>query len=51
MWFKKCKLGTSLAVQRLRRHASTVGGTGSIPGRGAKIPHPCGKKKKKKHLN
>ena len=29
----------SLAVQRLGLHASTAGGTGSIPGRGAKIPH------------
>ena len=33
------KTGTSLAVQRLRLCASTAGGTGSIPGRGTKIPH------------
>ena len=32
-------LGTSLAVQWLRLRASTAGGTGSIPGWGAKIPH------------
>ena len=30
---------TSLAVQWLRLHASTAGGTGSIPVRGTKIPH------------
>ena len=46
MWFKKFKLGTSLAVEWLRHHACTLGGTGSMPGRGAKIPHPCGQKKK-----
>ena len=32
-------LGTSLAVQGLRLHASNAGGTGSIPGQGTKIPH------------
>ena len=31
--------GTSLAVQWLPLHASTVGGLGSIPGQGTKIPH------------
>ena len=31
--------GTSLAVQWLRLHAPNAGGTGSIPGRGTKIPH------------
>ena len=42
--------GTSLAVQWLRLHASTAGGTGSIPGCGTKIPHAMwhGQKKKKK---
>ena len=36
-------LGTSLAVQWLRLCVSTAGGTGSIPGRGTKIPHAtCG---------
>ena len=30
---------TSLAVQWLRLHASTAGGTGSIPGQGTKILH------------
>ena len=32
-------MGTSLAVQWLRLHASTAGGAGSIPGWGTKIPH------------
>ena len=31
--------GTSLVVQWLRPHASNVGGMGSIPGWGTKIPH------------
>ena len=35
----KRDVGTSLAVQRLRPHASTAGGMGSIPGRGTEIPH------------
>ena len=33
------KRGTSLVVQLLRLCASTAGGTGLIPGLGAKIPH------------
>ena len=39
---------TSLVVQWLRLHVSTVGGTGSIPGQGTKIPHVewHGRKKK-----
>ena len=43
-------MGTSLVVQWLRLHASTAGGTGSIPGGATKIPHAwrCGKKKKTK---
>ena len=47
-WF-----GTPLAVQWLRHHASTAGGTGSIPGWGTKILHATGSrpKKKKKKLN
>ena len=32
-------MGTSLAVQWLRVHASTAGGMGLIPGQGTKIPH------------
>ena len=39
---KKFKIrggGTSLAVQWLRLHTSTAVDTGSIPGRGSKIPH------------
>ena len=36
--FKFHLLGTSLAVQWLRLHASTAGGTGSIPSWGTKIP-------------
>ena len=41
---------TSLAVQWLGLHTSTEGDTGSIPGRGTKIPHAtwCGQKTKKK---
>ena len=31
---KRKRLGTSLAVQWLRLHASTAGGAGSMPGRG-----------------
>ena len=38
--------GTSLVVQWLRLHASTAGGTGSVPGRGTKITH--GKREKEK---
>ena len=37
--FKKQKIGTSLAVQWLKLHASTAGGTGSIPGQGTVIPN------------
>ena len=33
--------------QWLRRHASNVGGMGSIPGQGTKIPHAMWQKKKK----
>ena len=35
-------------VQWLRLHASTAGGTGSIPGWGTKIPHAaqCGKRER-----
>ena len=36
---RKGAAGPSLAFQRLRLHASTAGGTGSIPGQGTKIPH------------
>lgn len=32
-------IGTSQAIQWLRIHASTAGGTGWIPGQGTKIPH------------
>ena len=32
-------VGTSLVVQWLRLHVSNVGGMGSIPGQGTKIPH------------
>ena len=31
--------GTSLAVQGLRLPTPTAGGTGSVPGQGARIPH------------
>ena len=33
-------MGTSLAVQQLRRHGSNVGDVGLIPGWGTKSPHP-----------
>ena len=35
---KKLRLGISLAVQWLRLHVSNVGGSGSIPSQGTKIP-------------
>ena len=37
--FQKFYFGTSLAVQQLRLHASTAGGTGSIIGQGTKFPY------------
>ena len=40
--------GTSLAVQWLGLHTSTEGGTVSIPGLGAKIPHATWRSQKKK---
>ena len=49
-------IGTSMAVQWLRLHASRAGGAGSIPGWGSRILHAvqCSqnviKKKKKKEL-
>ena len=48
------RIGTSLAVQWVRLHASTAGGTGSIPGWGAKIAASYAvqpKKKKKRNEN
>ena len=45
---KKYLLWTSLAVQWLRLHTSTAGDTGSIPGRGTKIPQSCTVQPKKK---
>ena len=48
MWYKN-EEGNSLAVQWLRRQASTAGGVGLISGAGAKIPHATwGMAKKKK---
>ena len=45
--FQNPRRGTSLAVQWLRLHAPSAGSTGSVPGRGTKIPHAawCGQKK------
>ena len=45
--FKNPKVGTSLAVQYLRLHASSAGGTGSISGWGTKVIHAmwCSQKK------
>lgn len=51
-FLKKNKLGTSLEIQWLRCRASTVGGAGSIPDGGGKIPHAMRRsfKKKKKEV-
>ena len=45
----KCKVGVSLAIQWLRLCTSIIGGMGSIPGWGTKIPHAAwrGQKKRK----
>ena len=50
IWLTRGGRGTSLAVRWLRLCASTAGGTGSIPGRGTKIPHAawCGQTNKNK---
>ena len=48
---KKCTIGISLAVRRLRRHTPNTGGMGSILCPGTRIPQaerPKKKKKKKK---
>ena len=37
--FKRMAVGTPLAVQWLRLHASIAGGKSSVPGQGAKILH------------
>ena len=39
---------TFLVVQLLRHRASTAGDTGSIPGRGTKIPHAAHSQKNKR---
>ena len=55
-WFPLCieklYLGTSLAVQWLRLHASNAGAAGSTPGQGTKILHASwrGQIKKKKSI-
>ena len=48
---KYCLVGTSLAVQWLRLHISTAGGTGSILDQGTKIPCAtwCSQKNKNKN--
>ena len=43
--FQNCDTGASLVVQWLKLHASSAGGAGSIPGRGAGIPHASQSKK------
>ena len=40
--------GTSLAVQWLRLHTPSAGGTGSIPDQGTKILHAARRDQKKK---
>ena len=47
-YIKSTITGTSLAVRWLGLRASTAGGTGSIPGRGTKIPHFMWHSQKKK---
>ena len=51
--FKYQEFGKSLVVQWLGLHASTAGGTDSIPGCGTKIPHAMqyGQKEKNKNKN
>ena len=44
-------LETSLAIQWLKFHISTLGGMGAVPGWGAKIPHTRWQGKKKKNLS
>ena len=48
---KAAYIGNSLAVQWLGLHASTAGGTGSIPGRGTNIPHAMRHSQKKPPKN
>ena len=43
----KIKDRTSLVAKWLRLHSSNAGGTGSIPGRGTKIPHDMRRGQKK----
>jgi len=45
---KKKRRGTSLGIQWLKRHTSTVGVTSSIPGSGNMIPQACGVARQKK---
>ena len=39
VFFKNREIGNSLTFRWLGLHASSAGGTGSIPSRGTKIPH------------
>ena len=52
IWIKEKKKNnpgqTSLAVQWLRLHASTARDTGSVPGRGTKMPHQKNKTEQNK---
>ena len=52
-FFIKRENRSSLVVQWLRLHASTVGGTSSIPGQRTKIPHAaqCSQKQTNKKNN
>ena len=47
-FFMKTHLRTSLEGQWLRLHAPNVGGAGSIPGQGTKIPQATQQGQKKK---
>ena len=48
-FLKKTRLGTLLAVQSVRNHASTAGDLDSIPGWGTKIPNAMWSGQKKKN--
>ena len=47
---QEIKAGNSLVVQCLELHASTAGGTCSIPGQGCKILHKAVKRERKKEI-
>ena len=52
-WSRRYQIGTLLAVQWLRLHASTARGMGSITGWGTMIPHAaqCSQKRRRYHIS